>query len=298
QSFGMEFETTGTPPENLYGGWWYFAFPLAKASHMPFPFFVRGDDVSFSLVNDFNIVTLNGVVSFQESFTDKESPLTWYLDLRSHMAHHLSLPSMEIGRIATLKIALLFLLRTLPRMHYETVSAINLAMEDVMKGPYFFDENADMAQRRSDLKALTREEAWQPIEGHRPKSRKRRFNPHNRWTRRFMMLTFNGHLLPFFSRFGNRIVINSEDRGLPSLTLGAAEVTYLSANRRQFYTVRHSKTKFLRSVARFSVNALSFLLRYKRLTAQYRDGYQELTAEPYWRRKLGLSKPAPQDKAA
>lgn len=298
QSFGMEFATTGTPPENLYGGWWYFAFPLAQADHMPFPFFVRGDDVSFSLVNDFNIVTLNGVVSFQESFTDKESPLTWYLDLRSHMAHHLSLPSMEIGRFAVLKIALAFLLRTLPRMHYETVSAINLALEDVMKGPHFFDENADMAQRRSDLKALTHEEAWKPIDGHLPKTRKRRLDPYNRWTRRFMFLTFNGHLLPFFSRFGNQVVINSEDRGVLSLALGASEVTYLSANRRQFYTVHHSKTKFLRSVARFSVNALAFLLRYKRLNAQYREGYQELTGEPYWRRKLGLSKPAAQTKAA
>lgn len=88
--FKMEFETTGAAPADLYGGWWYFAFPIEQAKHLPFPFFVRGDDVSFSLVNDFNIVMLPGVASIQESFTDKASPLTWYLDFRSHLVHHLS----------------------------------------------------------------------------------------------------------------------------------------------------------------------------------------------------------------
>ncbi|MDQ2095984.1 glycosyltransferase family 2 protein, partial [Rhodalgimonas zhirmunskyi] len=47
QAFGMEFDTTGPAPANFYGGWWYFAFPVAEVKHMPFPFFVRGDDVSF-----------------------------------------------------------------------------------------------------------------------------------------------------------------------------------------------------------------------------------------------------------
>ena len=50
----MEFATTGPAPDNFYGGWWYFAFPVDQVKHQPFPFFVRGDDVSFSLVHDFN----------------------------------------------------------------------------------------------------------------------------------------------------------------------------------------------------------------------------------------------------
>lgn len=298
QAFGMEFATTKTPPANFYGGWWYFAFPLAEAQHMPFPFFVRGDDVSFSLVHDFNIVTLNGVVSFQESFTDKESPQTWYLDLRSHMAHHLSLPSMEIGRFGVLKIAVWFFLRNLPRMHYDTLSAINLAFEDVMRGPGFFDENADMAQRRADLKALTREEAWVPATGQSPADSKLRMNPRNRIVRGFMKLTLNGHLLPFFSLFSNRIVLTAEDRGRLRWVWGASEITYLSVNEHKCYTVHHSKRKFLRESLRLTGNALSFLWQYDRLLRLYREGYKELTAEPYWRQKLGMTKSADEGQAA
>ena len=288
QSFGMEFETTGPAPDKLYGGWWYFAFPVAAVQHQPFPFFVRGDDVSFSLVHAFNIVRLNGVVSFQDSFTDKESPLTWYLDLRSHMAHHLSLPEMEIGALRTLKIAAWFFLRNLPRMHYETLAAINLALADVLRGPAFFDANADMAQRRADIKALTRQEAWVKASGQSPSDSKWRMNPHNRWTRRIMKLTLAGHLLPFYRLIGNRIVLEAQDRGSIHWVWGAAEVTYLSADKRQCYTVRHSKRAFLRESARFTALGLTFLRRYPRLLKQYRKGYDDLTGEGYWRAKLGM----------
>ncbi len=292
QSFGMEFATTGPPPANFYGGWWYFAFPLEVVKHQPFPFFVRGDDVSFSLVHDFNIVTLNGVVSFQDSFTDKEAPLTWYLDLRSHMAHHLALPSMDIGRLRTLKIAIWFFLRNLPRMHYETIEAINLAFEDVLRGPDFFDANADMASRRADIRALTKEEEWAPAPAHLPGSGWR-LNPDSRLVRAIMKITLNGHLLPFFRLYGNRILIEAQDRGHLGRVWGAAHITYLSADRRRAYTVHHSKWKFLKQSLRFTRNAARFLTAYTRLKRDWRQGYETLTSETYWRARLGMTAEAP-----
>lgn len=39
-------------PKILHAGRLFFAFPVDHVEHLPFPFFVRGDDVSFSLVND------------------------------------------------------------------------------------------------------------------------------------------------------------------------------------------------------------------------------------------------------
>lgn len=292
QTIGMEFDTTGPAPENFYGGWWYFAFPVAHASRQPFPFFVRGDDVSFSLVHDFNLVTLNGVVSFQDSFTDKESPLTWYLDLRSHMAHHLSLPALEAGRFGVLKIAVWFFLRNLPRMHYETLTAISMALEDVMRGPGFFDEHADMARRRSEIKALTRTEVWRKA----PRGtvvNKWRINPRNRLWLWLMRATLNGHLVPFFSRLGNRVTLEAQDRGSLRWVWGASEITYLSADRRQCYTVRHSKARLARESWRFLRAALRFLADYDGLLKRWRKGYDDLTGESYWRRKLRLDGQAP-----
>lgn len=296
KAFGMEFDTTGPAPANFYGGWWYFAFPVDQVKHMPFPFFVRGDDVSFSLAHDFNILTLPGVVSFQDSFTDKESPLTWYLDLRSHMAHHLSLPSMEIGPLRTYKIAVWFFMRNILRSHYETLSAVNLAVEDVLRGPDFFAENADMAQRRADIKALTHDETWAPLDPSRPADR-RWFNPERRLIRLFFKLTLNGQFLPFFRLFGNRITLAAEDRASIRKVWGASRITYLDASKKKAYTVTHSKMKGLKEGWRLFVNGVRFTLRYKALRDQWRDGYARLASDRFWNDALHVDQavPAAQD---
>jgi hypothetical protein len=287
----MEFETTPDPDAGFYGGWWYFAFPVDEVRHQPFPFFVRGDDVSFSLVHDFNIVTLNGVVSYQDSFTDKESPLTWYLDLRSHLAHHLSLPELEIGRWKTWNIALWFFLRNLPRMHYETLTGINMALEDVIKGPGFFDANADMSARRADFKALTVNEAWRetPPELQRSEIANLRRNPPRPWRRNLMKLTMNGHLIPFFNRIGKKIVLTSENRGSLGHVWAASEITYLSADRKQYYKVIHSKARLFSEIGRFIRVSWQFLRLYPELLETWRGGYRTLTGETYWRGKLHLT---------
>jgi len=283
----MEAEASRPVPPTFYGGWWYFAFPLEQAEHLAFPFFVRGDDVSFSLANDFNIVTLNGVVSFQESFTEKESPQTWYLDLRSHMAHHLSLPALDVGRFGVLKIALWFLLRNLPRMHYDTLAAINLAVEDVMQGPEFFDRNADMAQRRADLKALTGAETWQDLDSLHALPPTRKEPPS--WAVRLMMkLTLNGLLIPFYSRLGRKITLRAKHRGHIGYVWGAAQITVLNSDETKAYTVRHDKWRAVQLCGRFLRNGLRFLQTYERLRDSYRHEYNNLTSDSYWQAKLGL----------
>lgn len=293
----MELQACRPVPETFYGGWWFFAFPLDHVTHLAFPFFVRGDDVSFSLANDFKMATLNGVVSFQESFTEKESPQTWYLDLRSHMAHHLSLPMLEVGRWGVLKIALWFLLRNLPRMHYNTLEAINLAVEDVMRGPAFFDAHADMAQRRADLKALTRQEAWLPLENEAALAPVREAPP-SRALRFVMKLTLNGLLLPGFGRLGRKITLRARHRGHIGYVWGASEITFLNAARDKYYTLRHSKTQALRQIWRFAGNARRFLKQYDQLQGQYRASYGPMTSLDYWQDKLGLGQALQEDKRA
>ena len=97
----MELASSQQRPATLYGGWWFFAFAIDQVKHHPFPFFVRGDDISFSLMNDFNIHTLNGVVSFQDDFSEKESAQTLYLDLRNHIIQHLVTPELERSALGT-----------------------------------------------------------------------------------------------------------------------------------------------------------------------------------------------------
>ncbi|MFT3689007.1 hypothetical protein [Paenirhodobacter sp.] len=292
----LEFDTIPRQPGNFYGGWWYFAFPVDQVKHLPFPFFVRGDDVSFSLVHDFDIVTLPGVISYQdEDFSVKETPLTVYLDLRSHLAHHLALPSMEIGRTGLIRIIARFWMRSLLACHYETLDAIALACEDVLAGPEFFRNNADMAMRRQQIGALTQVERWAAAApGARPrKSDRHRFSPANPLSRIVMKATLNGHLLPGFSRLGDDITLPASLRGARRPIWGARSITYVSGDGAKSYTVRHDKRKAW-AVSRRIFGLMRQIWRgYDPLRDNWRAGYVALTERPYWEDRMGLKAEEP-----
>ena len=292
QVLAMEIGSTLPKPHNFYGGWWFFAFPIASAAHKPFPFFVRGDDVSFSLANRFNLVTLPGVICFQDAdFSDKESLQTLYLDLRSHLIHHLALASMDIGLKRTLRIPAWFFARSMMQLHYESVEALNLALEDVLRGPEFFAANAAMTERRATIAKLRKTEAWGPLIGNPPVS-KRRFDPRsNRFWRALMKYSLNGHLLPFFGFWGNHVTLKSGQRGALHEVWGAARITYVSADGSQSFTVRHSKRAALRQGLRMTKNEIALARRYHVLKAQWQKGYVALTSWSFWVKKFGLDAP-------
>lgn len=285
----VEFEAPDPKPHNFYGAWWFFAFPLAAVRFLPFPFFVRGDDVSFSLAHDFAIVTLPGVMSFQEEdFFVKESPLTLYLDLRSHLAHHMALPRMEIGRLGVLGILLRFHLRSLLMCHYDSVEALGLAVQDVLAGPQCFGAQPDLSERRARIGALTRTEAWAPRPPEDAAPGRAWIAP-DRWLPRLLMkVTLNGHLLPGFGLIGNRITLPAAQRGQIRPLWGVARLTYLSQDGQRAYTVAHSKARAWRSSLPILWAAVRILLGYGRLRSAWRAGYDELTRPAYWHRALDL----------
>ncbi|WP_228479939.1 hypothetical protein [Microbacterium abyssi] len=283
--FSMEYQTTASAPEDFYGGWWFFAFPIAEARHLPFPFFVRGDDVSFSLVNDFSIVTLPGVASIQESFTDKASPQTWYLDFRSHLIHYLSGAARQRTWRELLKMVRSFYLRNILRFHYDTLSAVNLAMEDVMRGPGFFDDNADMAQRRADLKALTTSETWKTLDA-TPQERLGRLP---RPLRALWLATLNGHLAPFSDRLGSRLVLSAPYRDDYRKTYGAKQITYLNADGTASYVVHRDRRRFWQETMRLWKNTLRLRRNFSQLHEEWRRGYADMTSDAYWDDKLKLN---------
>ncbi|MFY0312379.1 glycosyl transferase [Leisingera sp. D0M16] len=282
----MEFAAAGEQPATLYGGWWFFAFPVAEVRHHPFPFFVRGDDISFSLANGFRIFTLNGVVSFQDDFTEKENPQTLYLDLRNHLIHHLVFDQLDRSPLGTAKIALRFMMRSLLRCKYESAEAQLLAWQDVMQGPQFFDENIDMSARRADIKALIRDEAWKDAAS-QPAPGPRRFSRLPRRLRHYLgLLSLNGHLVPFWARFGDRMQLDIGGRGLVFPAFGGARLTYLSTDGSKGYTVHHSKRRFFSLAWRMAKTLQAFCSSYPQLRTAYRQGYGKMTARPYWEKTL------------
>lgn len=62
---------------NKYAAWWYCGIPLKKDmdTQLPFPFFIYGDDMDYSLKRASGFITMNGIAVWHEPFTKKFSPL-------------------------------------------------------------------------------------------------------------------------------------------------------------------------------------------------------------------------------
>lgn len=287
----MEGKSTEEKPHNFYGGWWFFAFPIAHVTHYPFPFFVRGDDINFSLANNFRISTLSGVVSFQDDFSEKESPQTLYLDLRNHLVQHLTIDALNIGAFRCARIALWFILRNAVKFQYETCDVLLLSWRDVMRGPGFFTENADMAPRRQSIKDMIDVETWKPV-AELDLHERRRFNPNRKlWLpiRALLRLSQNGHFLPFYSLWANHVVVPPEERGLFKQVWGSSRLTYLNRDRRMGYTVRQSKLRFAGLMWQTLVTGLRFVAGYQKLRRAYKAQYPAMTSKPYWTRLLDIT---------
>ena len=284
--FEMEFKSARTNRPTLYGGWWFFAFAIDQVKHHPFPFFVRGDDISFSLMNDFQITTLNGVVSFQDDFTEKESAQTLYLDLRNHLIHHLVSDKLKRGALGTARIAIRFIMRSMLRFHYESARAQLLAWNDVMQGPEFFDKNIDMAERRGTIKKMMITEVWQDAGPNKVTDQRRVSNRSPRRLKRLGIYTLNGHLVPFSGALWDKLTLSIGNRGLVPSAFGASRITYLNTAGDKSYTVAQSKAKFFVICWQMTKMLVRFVREFDDLKATYRAGYDKQTTREYWQKKL------------
>ena len=284
----MEIQSASYRSQKMYGGWWFFAFPVRQVTRYPFPFFVRGDDINFSLANDFHITTLNGVVSFAEDFSDKESPMTLYLDLRNHFVQHLTLEKMQIGPLNIARIGVGFFLRNIAKFQYETVDALFLAWNDVLKGPEFFVQNADASAQRAAVKALYKVESWKPA-SEMNLSGEPSVTEATGLRRQLFRWSLNGHLLPFYNLWGRKVLLQPRDRNNFARVWGASQITFLNSTRDKAYTVRQSKLRFLAQSLQLLWLTLRLVVGYRALLAKYRKGYMEITVPGFWQRLLKLT---------
>ncbi len=177
-----------------YGGWWFFAFPLAAVERLPFPFFVRGDDVHFSLSNPFRIVTLNGIATWCDSFGTKLGPATEYLAYRAWLALSLMHGTRKAAR-RTLSLCLNIAEACAYRFDYATMDAILEAVDDVMRGPEMFTRTPAPTGTLARLRASARR--GEPTLADLLKLKPQQWGGLDRFKAR---MPFAGHLLPALSR--------------------------------------------------------------------------------------------------
>ena len=263
-----------------YGGWWFFAFPVNEIKNFPFPFFVRGDDVQFSLQNGFELIVTNGICVIAEDFWVKESPQTRYLSFRATML--VALLNGEQRVSAFIAIFLVWMLHTLCSYNYASAKALLLSMRHFMSGPDFFRDNMDMAAVRAEVSEFRPSEKMLPMSiedievsgEHVYEGRLRRL---------FRFATVNGNLLPnFMMKCAPRFQFKHYNAAFRDIFL-RREVVYYHEGSGTGYAVRRDQAQFF--VLSWEMLKLSLRLwrKFPALRSAYLAALPEMTSEQFWR---------------
>ena len=133
-----------------YNAWWYCCFPLSVASdcNLPFPYFIKMDDVEYSIRNVEHLIQMNGICVWHEPFENKYSSNLEYYIVRNRLimcACH----STEFGLKKVIRQMLSFCFREITYYRYKNVDLYLRGVRDFLKGPRWL--------MRQDAEALNKE---------------------------------------------------------------------------------------------------------------------------------------------
>lgn len=191
-------EEIKTDRENQYAGWWYCCIPMAyvREDNLPLPFFVRGDDVEYSLRNKAEFLTMNGICVWHMGFSQKFNGA-----MELYQVHRNSLMYQAFSQVCKdcnfLNRIEYFVRVEIMRFRYEGAELLLEAVEDYCKGPEFLRTASgieiikEKSKKNEKLKPLSefsdvvveRENLYKDI-------------PYSKVTQLLHRLTYNGHFLP------------------------------------------------------------------------------------------------------
>ena len=269
-----------------YGAWWFFAFPVKQVKNYPFPYFVRGDDILFSMANDFNIITLNGIASWQESFAWKSSPMTLYFDMRSHISHYLLTDKLDRSVWSLLAMYWYFLMKNNASYQYATAEAVCKGLEDALSTTRFWQDNMDMIDKRAELESLTSNEKLQTT--NTPTIPPRELPPESLLKKSIRYLSMNGHLLPTLFFRAKETIAKHEAPFVRKSYLAKEVIIYHYENGTGF-TLKHNKARFFKNIFKAIKLSFQLLIQSKNFDHKSNELQKYMTRE-YWSEQFSDAK--------
>lgn len=274
-------ELTDKQPD--YGGWWFYAFSLKDVENYAFPFFVRGDDIQFSLLNKFDINTMNGIACWGEDFSLKSGPLPIYLDVRNHLVQKLCI--LNSSAISSILLATRFFVAAVFSYNYATSKAVIKAVNDVAEGPQFWQNNLDTSRIRAEISSFLPNEKMQLID--RASYNVDYRSPFESKLRKIIRyMSLNGFLLPSFMLKDKVAFQHKGFRGNFREIFGYKKVLYGYEPLSIGYIAEHNKSAFFKNNLSFFKAIINFYINYHRIQNDYKNSLKSLTDESFWRKNL------------
>lgn len=280
------------PISNAYCAWWYCCIPksVATLENLPYPFFIRMDDIEYSIRNIHQGISLNGIAVWHEAFDKKYSTL-----MENYFMFRNNLVVNCLHHTGNKKMALKFLLRRFAhdifRYDYSGAELLLDGAESFLKGPDFF-KTVDTVK---DLKNHSvKQVAMKPIGeitnedmvyGHYCADlAKAEESFVVKWIR---FITWNGHLLPscFFHPNGFAEYGYGNNSKMYFLK---KRVIACNPNFERAVVLHIQRKKALQLFLRWLKISLRLNAHYNRLEKKYQGAFHEMTSESFWRKYLHL----------
>lgn len=266
--------------EANYGGWWFYSFSIKAIKNYSYPFFVRGDDSLFSLMNQFPICTMNGIATWGDDFSLKQSPLVMYLDARYHILNSMQFLNHDL--ISILKNVSQFVLAQLFSYNYASAKAVRYALIHVMEGKNFWYKNMDMSEIRPLINSFTPFEKMEKINLADFEPIRVDYNE-SKLKKLIRIVTLNGFLLPSFLIKDQVVYQDKSFRAWIRALYRNKKVLYYYEPNGLGYIAEHNKGLFFKELLVFSIQALKFIFKYKNLKKEYKEALPYMTSEKFWR---------------
>lgn len=145
-----------------YNAWWYCCIPMSKVrtDNLPLPIFIRGDDVEYGLRNMEELVLLNGICVWHESFENKYSSFLQYYIIRNLLYDNaLHFPKYKLSKFLLRLYSVIA--REIVYYRYKNIDLIYKGVEDFYKGVGFL-QNTDGEQLHKTIMSMGYQS--QPVE--------------------------------------------------------------------------------------------------------------------------------------
>lgn len=267
------------------GGWWTLCMPVSVAEGgLPFPFFIKFDDVEYGLRKPKNteIITMNGIGIYHEAFERKISFVIDYYHLRNELVMNAAYRKGSV--FGAVKRFWHEILKQLFLYRYDNCKIVIKAIDDFLKGPDFFltmdaeQLNRELIQSTLKLVPLQRLESWNEILRNDAHLKNKKISVP-------MALTLGGHLIPFF-------FLKRENAAFPLSKISASDVfgrksviQYQLGGDDGIITQR-SFLKLIQYTFMGIGASIRLIFGYSKASAGFYSRKTEITSFDFWRKRL------------
>lgn len=273
-----------------YTAWWFncFSVSLPKRIGLPFPFFIKIDDVEYCLRANCKILLLNGIGVWHESFENKFSAILEYYSKRNELILN-ALLGKRHGMCTAFRILLRGVSKQLIFQHYFALDLVFKAFDDFLAGADTFGQT-DPEKLHAELRPLgerylSRQELEeQGFDLSRPFYTPQSFDSLGGVLKQ--IFTLNGHLLP----------AKKEDYRLIDLTKNVKPEYYYRARRvvqynpitEKGFVTEQKRGVLFKTGFRLIRYFFKLLFRHPKAARSFRKAFPELISEEAWIKRFDL----------